>query len=501
MPPPTTASDDAARFEALLERYPFGGLLLFNGSLDETPALLQRLQQKRETPLLVASDIERGLGQQVLGGTIFPHAMALGAAVDPVGTVEAVARATAREALAAGIHITFAPVADVNRQPRNPIIGTRAFGTAPDPVARCVQAYIRGCRAEGLLTTAKHFPGHGGTIGDSHAELPAVEDARDALEAWDLPPFEAAVEAGADLMMTAHVTYPALDPEGRPATLSPPVLHDLLRRRMGFEGVVVTDSLLMGGIRQSLDDVGRRAAALVEAGTDVLLDPEDPEAVVEGLARAVEEGQLDVERLEAASARVQGLRDRLTDRFGADVFTRPDHCIPRVDRGRNEALARQVARQALRVVRGAAATWDEHDGDGLLVVHAAAPACGPAGEQPLHAALHEMKPETRIESVAPEPSEADEQRLQDALAEARDVVLVVQARPAAWHAYGLAEAQEALLHRIVGSRDVRLVCLGSPGLARTWPDVQDVLCTYSDVAASQHALAGVLAGRVRPAQG
>ncbi|MGI9175988.1 MAG: glycoside hydrolase family 3 N-terminal domain-containing protein, partial [Rhodothermales bacterium] len=229
MPPPVTVEEDADRVEALLERCPLGGLVLFNGDRAATPKTLARLQAQSPYPLLITADMERGAGQALRGATVFPHAMAYSALGDQAEALaEASAGASAREALAGGIHVTFSPVADVNTNARNPIIATRAFGSKPEEVARLVQAYLRGCQKEGILTTAKHFPGHGSTQEDSHAELPVVKSARRELEAVDLLPFRAAIEADVDLMMTAHVAFPALDERGLPATLSRPILHDLL---------------------------------------------------------------------------------------------------------------------------------------------------------------------------------------------------------------------------------------------------------------------------------
>ncbi|NBB74527.1 MAG: beta-glucosidase, partial [Bacteroidetes bacterium] len=309
MTPPVTVSDDAARVADLLDRYPFGGLLLFNGHYPATADRLAVLQAQSAYPLLVASDVERGVGQQVEGTTVFPHAMAFGALGDEAEpAIDALARITAREALACGIHQLLTPVADVNLHPRNPIISIRAFGTEPDAVARHVHTYVTACRDEGLITTAKHFPGHGRTADDTHETLPAVDADVDTLQATDLMPFRAAIAAGADTVMTTHAAFPALDPEGRPATLSPPILRGVLRDQMGFDGPIVTDSLLMAAVRATHDDPGDQAVALLEAGVDCVLDPSDPVAVVEGLVRAVESGQLAASRIHRAFDRIWRLK-------------------------------------------------------------------------------------------------------------------------------------------------------------------------------------------------
>ncbi|MEX0747880.1 MAG: glycoside hydrolase family 3 N-terminal domain-containing protein, partial [Rhodothermales bacterium] len=318
MPPPVRVSEDIDRFSALLDDVPLGGLIIFNGSYPETPRALEVLQKRSKTPLLVTADMERGVGQQIRGATVFPHAMAFSAAGKEM--LARAARVQAREALACGVHVTFSPVADVNRDPRNPIIATRAFGTDPEESAALVRTFIRGCRTEGLLTTAKHFPGHGNTSRDSHEEMPVVESSRNELTEYDLLPFAAAVDEGVDLIMTAHVLFPALDPN-HPATLSEKILRGLLREEMGYTGAVVTDSLLMGAISRSHADPGLQAAALVKAGVDILLDVPDPGAAWKGIVHAVEEGSLEPGLVDEAAGRVLALKQRLAARFGPDVFT------------------------------------------------------------------------------------------------------------------------------------------------------------------------------------
>ena len=201
-----------------------------------------------------------------------------------------------------------------------------------------------------MLTTAKHFPGHGSTEEDSHAELPVARGTRSELEALDLIPFRAAIEANVDLVMTAHVAFPALDERGLPATLSRPILHDLLRGELGFQGPVVTDSLLMGAVREAYPTMGEQAVALLQAGVDVLLDVPNPEAAVEGIVTAVEHGTLSEARLDEAFHRVWALKERLAARFGTDVFACPGGAMTSAqvdDEAHHRRLAARVARRAI----------------------------------------------------------------------------------------------------------------------------------------------------------
>ncbi|MCK4680068.1 beta-N-acetylglucosaminidase, partial [bacterium] len=224
-----------------------GGYIVFGGNVDSTAQLTHELADEADQPLLVASDLERGLGQQLDGGTVFPTQMAVGA-TGVTDLAFAQGWATAHEALAAGIDLVLSPVADVASEPTNPIIGVRAFGGDPVTAAAMTAAFVRGCQQAGAAATAKHFPGHGDTRLDSHIELPSVGADRATLEAREFVPFRAAIDAGVRAIMTAHVAYPALTGGNVPATLSRAVMTDLLRSDMGFDGLLVTDALVMGAI-------------------------------------------------------------------------------------------------------------------------------------------------------------------------------------------------------------------------------------------------------------
>jgi beta-glucosidase-like glycosyl hydrolase len=271
-----------------------GGFIIFGGNVESVRRLTMDLTRRAERPLLLASDLERGAGQQVEGLTEFPPPLALAALGDP-----AVARwagaVTAQEARAVGINWVFAPVADLDILPENPIVQTRAFGDDPNRVATLVRSWIEGCQGAGALACAKHYPGHGRTALDSHVTLPSVDVDRDTLLASDLVPFNVAVESGVAAMMTAHVAFPALDSTGTAATLSASIM-DGLRRTLRYDGLVVTDALIMDGAL-----TGRResdaAVQALQAGVDLLLYPKDPRRLREAIGEAVESGALPRERL------------------------------------------------------------------------------------------------------------------------------------------------------------------------------------------------------------
>ncbi len=286
-----------------------GGFIIFGGTAETVRRLTADLLRRAERPLLIASDLERGAGQQIEGLTQFPPPLAL-ASLDEPEAVRWAAAVTAQEARAVGINWVFAPVADLDALADNPIVQTRAFGDDPDRVATCVRQWVEGCQEAGALACAKHFPGHGRTTADSHIELPFVEETAATLRATDLLPFTIAIESGVASVMTAHVAYPALDPSGLPATFSPTLLG-LLRQDLGFDGLVVTDALIMDGALGARRESDAALEAL-RAGADLLLYPNDPRRVRDALVLALSSGSLAQARVEDALRRYEQALTRAT---------------------------------------------------------------------------------------------------------------------------------------------------------------------------------------------
>src|SRR6476660_7351906 len=292
-------SHEAARIADALD-LGAGGFIVFGGTVESVRRLTADLLRRAGRPLLIAADLERGAGQQVAGMTEFPPPLAL-ASLGEAAVVRWAGAVTAQEARAVGSSWVFAPVGDLDVLPDNPIVQTRAFGDDPNRVASLVRTWIEGCQGAGALACAKHFPGHGRTAVDSHLALPVVAETAATLRESDLLPFAIAVESGVASIMTAHVAYPALDPSGVPATLSPLIL-DELRGPLGFDGLVVSDALIMDGALE-----GRResdaAVEAVRAGVDLLLYPKDARRVREALEQSLASGSLPRARLAEALRR------------------------------------------------------------------------------------------------------------------------------------------------------------------------------------------------------
>jgi beta-glucosidase-like glycosyl hydrolase len=279
-----------------------GGFIVFGGTEASVRRLTDDLRAAAGRPLLIASDLERGAGQQVRGLAELPTPLAL-AALDDLAVVRGAGALTAAQALSVGINWVFAPVADLDLEPDNPIVQTRAFGADPEQVAALVAAWITGCEGVGALSCAKHWPGHGRTRTDSHDVLPVVEAAAELLRGTDFVPFRAAVDAGVSSIMTAHVAYPSLDPSRTPATLSEPILS-LLRNELGFQGTIVSDALIMEGALGGRTEA-EAACEAVRAGIDLLLYPTDPSAVARALDRAAGVDSALRARVDASLARYE----------------------------------------------------------------------------------------------------------------------------------------------------------------------------------------------------
>ncbi|MGW6527379.1 glycoside hydrolase family 3 protein [Streptomyces venezuelae] len=300
----------------LIARYRLGGVIYFGWahntrSPHQIAELSEGIQKASPTiPVLISVDQEHGAVARIgAPATLLPGAMALGASGSHEHAREA-ARIAGTELRALGIRQDHAPDADVNVDPANPVIGIRSFGADPDAVAGFVTAQIEGYRSAGIATAAKHFPGHGDTTDDSHTELPHIHHTREEWDRYDAPPFRAAIAAGVDSVMTAHIVVPALDPSGDPATLSHPILTGILREELGYDGVISTDSLAMRGVRTKYGD-DRVAVLALKAGADQLLNPPRPDIAWHAVIEAVRNGELTEERIDASVLRVLRMKARV----------------------------------------------------------------------------------------------------------------------------------------------------------------------------------------------
>lgn len=492
------ADDPSIRdLESLVTRSGIGGLVLFAPArVCETAELVNAFQKLAKVPLLMASDFERGAANRVTAATLFPPFMALGA-TGSEDLAYAMGRSTALEGRAMGIHQTYAPVVDVNVNPDNPIINTRSIGEDPALVARLADAFIRGVQDNGMIATAKHFPGHGDTSQDSHSLLPTITADLDRLKRVELFPFQAAIDAGVKSVMTAHLAVPALDPTpGLPATLSETIMTGLLRRQMGFRGLIVTDALEMGGVTAafSTEEAALRA---VLAGVDQLLLPPEPAKVIAYLAAAVRDGRVPLSRIDESVRRILeakasvGLpRNRFVDAAALRRRVAPQASL--------DLAARMLELSVTLVKNEAGALPLAAAPDKLAVLSLSSDLGDYFSGQPFVGALR-----SRFPQAAAHYADADtgQDRLDEAFAAAAAADTVVVALFSRLSdrkgSVGLEPRHIGLIERLAALPDgptVVAVSFGSPYLLRHFPDVDAYLCLYKDNAESQAAAARALCG-------
>ena len=359
-------SDIFQQLTTLVEQAHIGGVIAFGGEelapqvlLNPTygpiilgqplalASLLNRLQNLAAVPLLTSADFEWGVGMRIAGATKFPRAMAFGAAGDEQLAFEA-GRVTALEGRALGVHVDFAPVADVNNNARNPVINIRSFGEDPARVGAIAAAWSRGLQQGGMLATVKHFPGHGDTATDSHLGLPVIQHPRERLEQVELAPFKASIGSGAAGVMVAHIELPALDPVPGPATFSRPVVTGLLREQLGFNGLIYSDAMNMDAVVK-MGTSGQNAVKAVLAGIDVVLDSPDTMDAFRGVKAAVDTGVISRAHLEASVRRVLTAKARLG--LHKSRLVNLDQAPVVVGTRRHAALARQVSERAVTLIK------------------------------------------------------------------------------------------------------------------------------------------------------
>jgi beta-N-acetylhexosaminidase len=349
-----SASDDSVFREAQrwVDSLQVGGLIISVGGPFDIAAKLNALQTRSRLPLLVSADLEWGAAMRVVGATGFPQIMAAGATGNQHDAFT-IGAAAAYEGRTVGIHVNFAPDADINNNPLNPIINTRSFGEDPKAVSALVQAYVRGLHSQGMLATLKHFPGHGNTETDSHIGMPVITAGYAGLDSLELVPFRAGIDAGADIVMSAHIAFPALTRDSDPATLSPAVLTGMLRDSLHFGGLVVTDALTMGAIVAKYG-AGEATVRAFLAGSDLLLMPANTDSALDAMTAAVQSGRITMARLDSSVRRMLQIKKDL--RLFERRIVPLDSIMPRVGTRPLQDAADDIAVRSVTLVRDTSGT-------------------------------------------------------------------------------------------------------------------------------------------------
>jgi beta-N-acetylhexosaminidase len=502
---PATKSPEYLRYRHWVHDLHIGGFIVANridhGAIRNAEPhamalFLNQMQKMSKTPLLIAADLERGASMRVTGGAQFPYNMAYGAGRD-LDAARYEGLATAREARAIGIHWIFAPVADVNNNPENPVINIRSYGESAEDVAQNVAAYIDGAHSDPknrVILTAKHFPGHGDTDTDSHMALAKVTANKERLETLEFTPFRAAIAHGVDSIMTAHLSVPALEPEEIPATVSSKVLTGVLRDEMKYQGIIVTDAMDMQGLAQIFNQ-GEAAVRAIEAGADVLLMPLNPETVIRAVVSAVENGRLKKARLDEsvmrvleAKVRVGVMKKKLVDLDEiSDVFDSQD----------DTTHAQQASDRAVTLVR------NEHD---VLPLASSAQSClivvnerrtSSAGTRMIDS-YRKFAPKSQISIVDASMNAAALTAIVGDTSKCSAIVVAAFATVAAYRGgVGLGGELTPFIAKLTeGPAPVAIVAMGNPYLLSAFPKTAAYLATFSSTPPSESSAVKALFGEI-----
>ena len=502
---PESGNREYERFEHWIRDTHVGGFIVAgrirNGDVIpaqpfEMAAFINHMQREAKTPLLVGSDFERGASMRVAQTARFPYLMAFGAAHD-TEAIRRLGAATAREARALGVNWAFAPDADVNNNPDNPIINTRSFGQDPQAVAADVAAFIDGAHSDPgnyVLLSAKHFPGHGDTAEDSHMQLPKLDQPKERLESLELVPFRAAIAHGVDSIMTGHLAVPAFEPEPIPATVSRNVLTTLLRDELGFKGLVITDALEMQAVT-SLYPGGQAAVRAFAAGADVLLMPTDPEACIQALMTAIGKKEISLQRLNASVQKVLAAKQRVG--LFRNRLVNLDHISDDLETHKLDALAQNVADRAFTLVKDEKQLFPIASAEGSCLVIASEGEFSTRGQSLVSAlqaaavpvtvyVTHPSMPDTLLAEFATDISRCKQVYV-------ATFITVGANRGNVGLQGGLSQFLKAV---IAGPAPVALISFGSPYLYRDFPTVSAYAATFSVATTSEVAAAKAMLGEM-----
>lgn len=455
-----------------------GGFIIFGGTRDSVKRATEELQAVSQIPLFFACDAERGVGQIVSDMTLFPFTMSLGA-IDDKGLVYTEASLIAEEMGECGLNLAFGPVTDVNTNPGNPIINIRSYGDDPVLVSRLSQAFIKGLQENGVLSCAKHFPGHGGTRVDSHVDMPVSNQSVEDLFACDLVPFQNAVDSGVTFIMPAHIAYPEISREKIPATISGAVIKGILREKLGFNGLVVTDSFRMDGIGKSGGEADMSRLALM-SGCDVILDPKDPGALVRRLTRMADSGDLDSDTLMNSVRRIIGVKNKwLTGELSESKDIKKDRY----------SLVKTIAKRSPCLLKGGAV----ESGNALVYVFDVTD----SGRDIAAVFLNKMT-DSGISCKKCDASSEDTEAVNGFLEEFDAVICLIYTTVGAWKKESFVPENYRTILKALETlpKEKVLVSFGSPYVVSEFMAYDTVLCMFDSMGVCQVAAADVLLGKL-----
>jgi beta-N-acetylhexosaminidase len=486
-------SDKFADMRRQINELHIGGVIVSWGGPHEIAALANELQRASKLPLFVAADFERGLRMRLRNGTPFTTAMGVGASGDPAAAYRQ-GKIMAQEMRAIGVNWLYGPVADINNNPDNPVINIRSYGANPQRVAEFVAAAVRGAREGGALATLKHFPGHGDTATDSHIGLPVQQFDRKRLDEVELVPFRAGLAAGADSVMTAHIALPNLTGDNLPATLNPKISTDLLRRELGFDGIITTDSLGMKAITDNYPN-GGAAVQAIKAGADVALLPPDPKAALDALEKAVKTGEITEERINQSVRRLLRAKYRLG--LAQNRFVDLNAVSKLIEKPENMREANTTAERSITLLRNQnnllplSATRANRS----LFIILAADDDAEEGRA-LTPEILRRAPRARVAKADPRTAPDEYAKIASDAQNAETIIIAPFVKRAALKGtVALPENQTRFVLQLLAlKKPTGIVAFGSPYLIRQFPDAPVYAVSYAIEEVAQYAAARAMFG-------
>ncbi len=491
------SSEKWQEIEQILATDGIGGLHVWRGGVTSAHAMLNEMQSQSKVPIIVQGDLEYGLWWRFNGGTELPWAMALSATGDPELAFEA-GRITGQEGRALGIHLALAPIVDVNNNPENPIINRRAFGEDPDQVIEYATQFMRGLHSQGMLATAKHFPGHGDTNTDSHSSLAKIPE--DSLRLWsvELKPFQALIDAGVDLVMMGHLDAGSYQMEpGTPSSLSPFWIQDILRKRMGFDGVIITDAMAMGGITKNYSD---RYALIqtIKAGSDLIIQNHNYTESITYVEEAVHDGLLSEARIDESVLRILTLKSKLG--LHEKKLTDLNQIQAVLGSPENVATAKTMMDKSLTLVRDSLNLFFPMADSKDETVYVVDINDTRSDHSMSHVAKRLFKYLPSLKHYVVDNSDDEDyyQNIKNSIPDSALVIINVDSNVRMKKNRTMLIAKQTDLIQHIGAKTRRylLISQGTPYLIQAFPETPAYLCTYSSQRTIQESIADALLGKI-----
>lgn len=466
----------------------WGSVIFFDGDIETASKIIDDLQLNTEISLFVCADLERGAGQHFKGATDLPSNMAI-AASGKLNLAYKAGKVTAQEAKDIGVNVIFAPDADVNSNPNNPIINIRSYGEDPVKVADMAQAFIKGCHSEGVLATVKHFPGHGDTSTDSHVQLPVVKKSLKALEKIELYPFQELIKEELHAIMSSHIAIPTLEPKMIPATFSYKIMTELLRNKMGFEGLIFTDALNMDGAKIDIENTYDVQALL--AGCDILLMPPDPEEALNRILTAIKNNILSEARVIESYERILKFKNIYCDKTYKKMPSR-------INSEKNKIFAKDLAEEALTKIKGKTSLPLDIEKNKILNL-VIDQDNDPARWDTL-VNLLEKNYRVKSEVINTSTTLLDLEKFTESLKDSELVIVSFFSQIRAWkgNMYPSKEILTWIEKNILKEKKHIVITFSNPYLIKKLKNISDYYCTYSDSIVSQKAVVKMLFENLKP---